>query len=366
MRLQHLPLLFSISLLATANFIHVTPPTPGLSLGKILGPDILGSKLGFLDCANGGRAMRAICDAISARVQAALAAANLRIDSSGLLFTYDNPTAIKIPTGHACSATASIRHTRSQAVLLAPTSLDFFGNPLSASDPALFLAEIPVKVAAQVDVRQKFGQMLFGNCLYIGRDEYEVRGRLQTTASVAALFSIGPTHLKTNDKGDWVFTIRPMFKMAIELGSTDVKLDSVHGRSPFTGLVTALLGGISSLLKAVTQMCLLDVDRALVDLRVMASDVGVGVTMNLPLSLYRETVQKLALAYVEEKKGRVTSEFSADMEKKLREQLSKALGLDANGERTFVVRKEFIWVLNMFGAGADIFVKNDLPEDKEL
>jgi hypothetical protein len=367
MRVQCLPFLLSLPFPAAANFIPVPPPTSGHFIGELLSPDVLDAGLGFLDCAKGDNVARDLCNAVLAHVHALLAAANLRIDRSNLLFTYDDPNPIKIPTGHACSVTASILHTHVQAQLLAPLSLNLSGKLLSASDPALLVAEIPVRVKAKLDVRQCFGQMLLGNCLPLGRDTYTADGDLLTTASVAVLFSFGPTLLKRNSQEDWVFIIRPMVKAAIQLTRTDVELNDVRGMSFLTGLVTAILGGVSSLLKGATSMLLGEgLSKAWAEIRRMLTDVVVGVTMTFPGSLYREMVEELALAYVEEKKGVVESRYSAEMDKKLRELVSRALGLDANGERTFVIPRDFVNLLRKFGTKANIFEEDGPGEKMEL
>jgi len=367
MRSRYLPFLFSILVPAAANFIPVSAPTSGHLAGEVLGPDILGAELGFFDCAKGDDNARALCDTVLARVYDLLTAANLHISQSSLLLTYDDPTPIEIPTGHACSVTASVRHTHVQAQLLAPVSLDLSGNPLNASDPTLLVAEIPVRVTTTVDVEQEFGQMLLGDCIGLGETTYEASGDLETTASVVVLFSFGPTLLKSNSQGDWVFTIRPMIKAAIQLTRTDVELTEVSGEDFLAGLVTMILGGTSSLLKGATSMFLgEDVGKALAEFRTIGADIAMGVALTLPEFLYRDLVEQLALAYIEEKKGGIESQYSAEMDKKLRELVSEALGLDGNGERAFVIPKDFVDLLRKFGAKAKIFKEGGSGEKMEL
>lgn len=48
--------------------------------------------------------------------------------------------------------------------------------------------------------------------------------------------------------------------------------------------------------------------------------------------------------------------YSGELEKNLRGLIAGTLGLDANGERQFVIRKEFIDLINQFGEGVDVFL----------
>jgi len=337
--------------LASANLIAVRPSKPDLRLSQILDPLI-----GFLECSQGDATIRALCSVVAARANAALTSANLRIDRSGILFIYDDPTDIGIDTGHSCTVTASIQNTHAEAKLLTDASLDFSGNPLSLSDPGLFVAELPVDVQARIDVKQKFGQRVLGKCVGLGSDSFKVSGGVSTTAKVAILFSFGPAPVRTDAQGNWVFTIRPVVKVAAQLGKTDIDFN-MSGVSFLGGLATAVLGGTSSVWKAVTHLLKGDsLSKVWADIKRSVIDVAIGGALSIPFDLLDNLVEALAQAYVDEKKNKLTTAYSGEMEKKLRALVSGALGLDANGERSFVVKKDVVDLVNRFGVTADVFL----------
>jgi len=336
---------------ATANLIAVRPSKPDVHLSQILNPIV-----GFLECSQGDATVRALCSVVSARVNTALAASNIRIDRSGVLFTYDDPTDIKVDTGHSCTVTANIQNTRAEAKLQSDAWLDFSGNPLSVSDPGLFVAELPVEVSARIDVRQKFGQRLLGKCVGLGSDSFKVSGGVSTTAKVAVLFTFGPAPVRTDAQGNWVFTIRPVTKVAAQLSKTDIDFN-VSGVSFVSGLVTAMLGGTSSAWKAVTHVLKGDsLSKVWADVKRSVIDVAVGGVLSIPFDLLDNLVETLAQAYVDEKQGKLATQYSGEMEKKLRGLVSNALGLDANGERSFVIKKEVVDLVTRFGVTADVFL----------
>ena len=107
---MRLSLLLPAATLTTANLIAVRPSKPDLVLSQLLNP-----AMGFLDCSHGDATVRALCAVVTQRAGSLLAGASIRIDQSGLLFTYDNATDIRIDTGHSCSVTAFITNTHAEA-----------------------------------------------------------------------------------------------------------------------------------------------------------------------------------------------------------------------------------------------------------
>ncbi|KXX79366.1 hypothetical protein MMYC01_204700 [Madurella mycetomatis] len=337
MKLVLLPTVVLASLGASQSLISVRPSKPDLRLGEILDPVI-----GFLECSKGDATVRALCSVVSHRVSAALAAARIRVDRSGILFVYDDPADRKIDTGHSCTVTASVQHTHADAKLLADASLDFSGNPLAVSDPALFVAELPVELGARVDVKQRFGTRVLGSCASLGSDSFVVSGGLQTRARVAILFTFAPALVRTDAGGDYVFTIRPIVKVAAQLENTDIDFN-ISGVSFLSGLLTAVLGGTSSVFKAVTHLLKGDsLGSVWADIKRSVIDAAVGGVLSIPFDLLDNVVELLAQSYVDEKQGSVAQEYSGELEKRLRTLVSNALGLDANGERNFVIRKEVV------------------------
>ncbi|KAK3690582.1 hypothetical protein B0T22DRAFT_529023 [Podospora appendiculata] len=334
------------------GLVALRPGKPDLRLGEILDPVI-----GFLECSKGDATIQALCQVVSKRVSAALASASIKVDRTGVLFVYDDPTDRGIDTGHSCTVTADIQNTRAEAKLLADASLDFSGNPLSVSDPALFVAELPVELSARIDVKERFGtRVLLGGCTHIGSDSFALTGSVQTTAKVAILFSFAPALVRIDPVGNYIFTIRPIVKVAAQLAKTDIDFN-ISGVSFLNGLVTAILGGTSSLFKAVTSILKGDsLSKVWDNVKQHVLDVAVGSLLSLPFDLLDDLVELLAQLYVDEKKAGIAQAYSGELEKQLRTLISGALGLNANGERQFVLRKDFVDLINRLGDGADIWL----------
>ncbi|KAK4162891.1 hypothetical protein QBC43DRAFT_240206 [Cladorrhinum sp. PSN259] len=324
--------------------------------GTIRLSDILNPVIGFLECSQSDPTIQILCRLVASKLNTALAAANLRIDRSGLIFNYNDPTNIKIDTGHSCTVTAEITGSQANAALLADTSLSFSGNPLSLSNPGLFVADLPVTLWAKSDIKQKFGTRVLGKCIGAGSDSFQVSGSLSTRANVAVLFTFAPAPLKRDASGNYILTIRPITKVAAQLQSTDIKFN-ISGVSFLNGLVTAVLGGTSSLLKAVTGIIKGDSLKAVwKDVLRSVVDVTAGTLLATPFDLLDNLVELLANSWVEEKKSGIASTYSGELEKTLRTKVASALGLDAKGERQFVLRADFVDLVGRLGDGADVWL----------
>jgi hypothetical protein len=118
-------------------------------------------------------------------------------------------------------------------------------------------------------------------------------------------------------QGNWVFTIRPITKVAAQLGRTDIDF-SVSGLSFTSGLVAAVLGGTSSVLKAVTHLPKGNgLNKVWADVKRSVLDVAVGDVLAILFDLLDDLIETLAQAYINEKNGRLVTEYSGEMEKKL-------------------------------------------------
>ncbi|KAK4466567.1 hypothetical protein QBC42DRAFT_326226 [Cladorrhinum samala] len=358
--LPFLPLLGLAS--ATGSSPSVTSTEQAVSLHPLQGrgtirlSDILNPVIGFLECSQGDATVQLLCKLVAAKLNAALASANLRVDRSGLIFNYNDPTHIKIDTGHSCTVTAEITGSQANAALLADTSLSFSGNPLSLSNPGLFVADLPVTLWAKSDIKQKFGARVLGSCVGAGSDSFHVSGSLSTRANIAVLFTFAPSPIKRDAAGNYVLTIRPITKVAASLQSTDISFN-ISGVSFLNGLVTAVLGGTSSLLKAVTHIIKGDSLKAVwKDVLRSVIDVTAGTLLATPFDLLDNLVELLAGSWVEEKTKGISTTYSGELEKTLRTKVAAALGLDAKGERQFVLRADFVDLVSRLGEGADVWL----------
>jgi hypothetical protein len=212
----------------------------GTTLGDILDPF-----LDFFECRTGSAEEQLLCRVVRTRINDELAQENISIGSNGILFGFDDPTHIKIDTGHSCSVTARIERRRASARLGRQASFDFRGNAIS--EPVLIGIRLPVALDVRFDLKQSFGARDPFGCRSLGSDHFSASGSLSTDARIAVMFTLAPS-LSTNAGGDLVLTIRPMVRVATKLERTDVNL-RVSGVSPVSGVATALLAGPSTLLK---------------------------------------------------------------------------------------------------------------------
>jgi hypothetical protein len=289
---------------------------------------------------------------VRTRINDELAQSNISIDGNGLLFGYDDPTQIKIDTGHSCTVTARIERRRASARLGRGVSFDFRGNAIS--EPVLIGIKLPVSFDVIFNVKQSFGVRDPFGCNGLGSDHYSASGSLSTNANVAVMFTLAPS-LTFNAGGDLVLTIRPMVRVATKLERTDIDL-RVSGVSPVSGVATALLAGPSTLLKGANAAVLVDFDRlqevfgvntVLTDLALpllLAPGPFVNATLELASRFAVRGVDQRALA------------FGDDLQATLMNGLRRALKLDGEDKRVFVIRRDFAAIVQAQGERADIYL----------
>ncbi|KAK3381811.1 hypothetical protein B0H63DRAFT_502139 [Podospora didyma] len=344
------PTAASASDISSRGLVAVRADIPDFRLGDLLNPVV-----GFLECAKGDATVQLLCKLLSNRVNTALAAAHITVDRSGILFSYNDGTHKDLDTGHSCTVTAEITGSSASAKLLASATLNFAGNPISLSNPALFVAELPVELSARTDIKERFGQRLLGSCVNLGSDSFHASGSLSTKARLAVLFTFAPS-LRLDPSGNYILTIKPITKVAAQLIDTNINLD-ISGISPFNGLATALLGGTSSIFKAITHILKGDsLSEVWNDVLHHVIDVTAGAILSIPFDQLDNLVEMLAQLYIDEKKNGIAQQYSGELEKSFRALVAKTLGLDANGERQFVIRKDFVDLVNRLGEGADIWL----------
>lgn len=317
--------------------------------GTVRLSDLLNPLIGFLECSQGDATVQLLCRVVAAKVNDALAANNIKIDRSGLLFQYNDPTNVKIDTGHSCTVTAEITGTQANAKLLAEAGIKFSGNPISLSNPGIFVADLPIELWARADIKQKFGTRVLGKCIGAGSDSFNAAGSLATRAQLAILFTFAPAPLKRDAAGNYILTIRPITKVAAQLSDTNIKFN-ISGVSFLNGLVTAILGSTSSILKAVTHLFKGDSLKAVWnDILRSVIDITAGTLLATPFDLLDNLVEMLAKSVIEEKTQALNTAYSGELEKALRAKVSQALGLNANGERSFTLKKDIVELVAILG-----------------
>lgn len=84
--------------------------------------------------------------------------------------------------------------------------------------------------------------------------------------------------------------------------------------------------------------------------------VAMGI-ISVPEVILNPTPTSLAQRAVKRAQGGVVAGMTEDLKSALQSSLGRALDLNEKGERFWIIKKDFIELLEKFGEGADIFVK---------
>lgn len=291
---------------------------------------------GVLSCNSSDALIHAICNAALDKVNTELEAANIAIRKDGVLFTYDNPRDFDVPTGHSCSVTAKVRHQHATAHFSASSTLRLTGN--SISDEIAISLQLPVRVNARVEARQRFGFRFFGKCRRLGRDTFTLKAGADALADVVVGVTLNPS-LRRLSNGNLELTLMPRIAALFELDDLDLDF-RVSGVSPITSILTFIVGFKSSLLRSVTSLLKGDSLKSVFkDLtRSLLYDFGATVVLGigaLPRPL--ESLVFDALANIAERKiERESKGFGETLEDKLNEEVRSALKVGSDGKRVIV------------------------------
>jgi hypothetical protein len=72
-------------------------------------------------------------------------------------------------------------------------------------------------------------------------------------------------------------------------------------------------------------------------------------------------LHECVLGLLETEAQKAARGFGPDLETKLKADIARALGLDSEGKRVFVIRKDFLDLIAAFGENADIFLPPPPP-----
>lgn len=310
-----------------------------------------------LSCKSSNVIVRGICQVALDRVNSELRAAGIAIRKDGVLFTYNDPKHVTIPTGHSCSVTAKVRHKHASAHFSSSSTLKLTGNALS-DDLALRL-RVPTRVYAKVDVRQRFGFRFFGKCKRVGRDTFALKANANTIADLLVGFGLNPSFRRLSN-GNFELTLEPKIAALFELDDLDLKF-RVSKISPITPVLTFMIGLRSSLLKSVTGLFKgQSLKKIFKDLsRSLAYDLGAPVVLGIgalprPLeALIFDALGNIAERRIE-RKARGVGE---NVEDKLNEELKRALKLGPDGKRVYIIRGNFLDLLRSSPNRKDLFVE---------
>jgi hypothetical protein len=337
--------------ITAALFTFAPRDAEAQSSGTTLG-DILDPFLEFFECRTGNADEQLLCRIVRTRINDELAQSNISIDSNGLLFGYDDPTHIKIDTGHSCTVTARIERRRATARLGRGATFDFRGNAIS--EPVLIGIKLPVSFDVIFNIKQSFGFRDPFGCNGLGSDHYSASGSLSTNANIGVMFTLAPS-LTFNSGGDLVLTIRPMVRVATKLENTNVDL-RVSGVSPVSGVATALLAGPSTLLKGANAAVLADYDRLqeVFGINAVLTDLALPILIDSgPLgSAVFDFASRFATRVVDQR----ALAFGPDLQASLMNGLRRALRLDGEDKRVFIIRRDFASIVQAQGERADIYL----------
>ena len=344
---------YAVAAAITATMFTLAPrAAEAQASGTTLG-DILDPFLEFFECRTGNAEEQLLCRVVRTRINDELAQANISIDANGILFGYDDPTHIKIDTGHSCTVTARIERRRASARLGRGATFDFRGNAIS--EPVLIGIKLPVSFDVIFNLKQSFGvrDPIFG-CQGLGSDHYSASGSLSTDANIAVMFTLAPS-LTFNAGGDLVLTIRPMVRVATKLERTDVDL-RISGVSPVSGVATALLAGPSTLLKGANAGVLMDFDKLkeIFGVNTLLTDLALPLLL-APGPFVNATLELASRFAVREIDQRALA-FGDDLQATLMKGLRRSLRLDGEDKRVFVIRRDFASIVQAQGERADIYL----------
>ncbi|PXF44361.1 hypothetical protein BWQ96_05881 [Gracilariopsis chorda] len=320
-----------------------------LPVSKQISPEVL-------RCKSTNPIVRGICDVALGKVNSELEAAGIAIRKDGVLFTYDDPKHVSIPTGHSCSVTAKVRHKHATAHFSSSSTLRLTGN--SISDKLALRLKLPVRVSARVDVRQRFGARFFGKCKRYARDTFSLKAKADTRADVVVGLSLNPSFRKLSN-GNFELTLMPVIAALFELDDLDLKF-RVSKVSPITPIWTFIVGFKSTLLKSITGLFKGDSLKSIFkDIkRSLLYDFGAPVVLGigaLPRPL--ETLVFDALSNIAERKiERKAKGVGESLEDKLNDELRRALKLGPDGKRVIVIKGNFLDLLRSSPNTKDLFV----------
>jgi hypothetical protein len=325
----------------------------------------------LLECNQGSPEIQQLCQLVSAEIDAKLNAAGISITPDAILFHYADETAHDIPTGHGCTVRLQQTGFEVDARLDSSADINLSGNPLSSA--AVIAMNLPVQISAVVHGKVKFGiQLPWAGCRVIGQDNFDVNGGLSTVAHIMVFFALAPS-LHTDADGNYVLTIKPITDVVAKLQDTRITDVSIGGLSDWSKIadfvltlpsnmyqlaldatvgIGAILGGASadSVLQNLSD-----------DLTVFLQDLGIGVVDVIPVSVLNSLLPVFAQYEVKKMKSKGDNEATSQLAATVRAAVARALDLDANGEHTFVIHKDFASIVKRSGAEADIWLPPKNP-----
>jgi hypothetical protein len=327
--------------------------------------DILKPWTELMECSTGTPEIQRLCQVVAGYTDNLLHNAGFSITKDAILYNYDDGTDIKLDTGHECSVTAKIHRRRASVRLDGTASIHLSGNPISGA--GLVAVALPVSMDAKIDVTEKTGVKLLG-CTNLGSCSFDVIGSVSTVARLLVFFALAP-QLRKDKEGNFVVTIKPIVDVIGKLDNTQIDAH-VHNNCELNAALGLFLALPSTSTQFLTDWVTQDFQGALDTIKnQFPMDLAMGIGLSLPDPVLNEIVPIIAREVVKKKLKGADTRYSQELKTSLEGAIARALGLDSNGERSIVIRKDFITLLDQFGIGADVFLpdkaKNFCVSDAE-
>jgi hypothetical protein len=289
----------------------------------------------YLDCKDKDPLTTMICKKVMSSVRQQMKGIDLSIKNKDIIFQ-KSPIVQpgSIDTGHSCSHRAWIRSNYASVTVRSDAAVSI--DSLSLSKPMALHLRLPIDFYANVDLKETWGTRTFwGDCWTFATDTYS--GDMQDSMDIDTLIflSLEPK-MKLNGQGDFVITIEPLVDAQFVM-QTDLNFD-MHGKAPFNGVLTALSGGLSTMMQGE-------------GLKQLLLDVGIGFVQTL-LTVDSGLFNDFLMNIVEDLAAKKIDGYAPDIEnllqQKINAEVTRGLNLDENGQRTFTVSNKHIINLIMF------------------
>jgi len=331
---------YRITIVTCLLVLGISPNSQAVTLGEIINP-----LEDFLDCNTNDSAIQIICNDIQEIVNRELAQANLELQNGGLLYTQTENGKRVLEGG--CTSRTELTSLTAQVKLRSSTSLNLSGNAIS--QPAMFMAELPVQASVNARLKTRYGLRFFGGCSQGATDSFRVSGNAYGNAKVGVLLSLEPKFINSPSLGQYIIQIKPIVNVS---ASVDARVTNVRlrGANPILGLLGTITGFASGLLQSAEENILGsgNFERAYNSIpEESLRDIGLGLVFTFLGGL--EEVQNLngnfdgvlSSFFLTPIANNLAQEAIEDqnleqVERDLEADIKRALKLDENGERFFV------------------------------
>ena len=328
-------------------FIFLCTTVNAITIGEFINP-----LEEFLECKDLEWYEKSICEDMAQRVYSSLDDSGIGFSNGDIIITVHPVTPERqLDTGHSCTHRAWIKDNYATARLLSNGSLDFSGN--SISEPLIFAADFPINLYTRVNLKETAGvrNPFNGNCQNIGTDHYYAASNVNTEILLSMSLSMEPKLLEERTpEGDYQVQIAPIFTVENKVVDTNLSFN-FHGKDGvwmgFISFLTTLGSNLNDLIKDIFDGGGISEqvrDQIKQDLVYSLGSIIIEIDDDfLDTDLVENTIEIVAKHRV----VRIIHGRARELEDDISAQISTALGLNADGKRTYVVDKNLVDALLM-------------------